>query len=527
MVSVPIFPGARTGLACALVLLLAGCSATNKPAPVAVPPTPGAGAAPAAPAPPQVEGPAPAGESGGGVEVSSEPGGASVFVNGRLVGATPLVLRRLLPGAYSLRLEKQGLQPCNRRFSVGRETLVIRERLAPQPVGRLVVEVEPRGAEVLLDGELVGLTPLKLNSVFPGVHELVIRKTNYKPFTTVLTLEPGQELRYADGSNPLLTDRILEMLGKAIRDEPQRVANYLDKAHYLFVNNRMQEAAEFFVRAGEVANEPLDLKPELGEEERAAEQRLRMTDRKRLRQEIEKHRSHYLWPDKNIREFVEKYEQAQAQHQRQNLDSWEWVSTEAANLIEGGLHERAEQLYVGHLEKARDGPTAYPCALELFKIRLVRRNLDGASEIFGRLYGWAKERPDRVLELGQTAVRQMERVRTSQRDSVLEMAEKAFRQSYETARAKDLKANCAFELGGVLISRKHPAEAVAYFQESVAAAPSEEVREERSLQLAEALRQSERTAEAREIYTRLARSPRPVVRTRAEAGLILTETRRP
>jgi len=106
------------------------------------------------------------------------------------------------------------------------------------------------------------------------------------------------------------------------------------------------------------------------------------------------------------------------------------------------------------------------------------------------------------------------------------MAEKAFRQAYETARAKDLKANCAFELGGVLISRKHPAEAVAYFQESVAAAPSEEVREERSLQLAEALRQSERTAEAREIFTQLARSPRPVVRTRAEAGLILTETRR-
>src|SRR5437867_1541410 len=45
--------------------------------------------------------------------ITSEPAGATVFVNGRLAGSTPLIVNGLSLGDYGLRFEKAGFQPLN------------------------------------------------------------------------------------------------------------------------------------------------------------------------------------------------------------------------------------------------------------------------------------------------------------------------------------------------------------------------------------------------------------------------------
>src|SRR4051812_17229919 len=65
----------------------------------------------------------------GDLALISEPEGATAFVNGRLVGATPLVLNRLKLGHYSLRLEKEGFAPLQRSVRIEKEGLSLRETL--------------------------------------------------------------------------------------------------------------------------------------------------------------------------------------------------------------------------------------------------------------------------------------------------------------------------------------------------------------------------------------------------------------
>lgn len=59
-------------------------------------------------------------------------------------------------------------------------------------VGTVEILAEPIGAEVSIDGKVVGLTPLKPVHVDVGTHEIKITKTGYQPFTKSVTLVAEQ-----------------------------------------------------------------------------------------------------------------------------------------------------------------------------------------------------------------------------------------------------------------------------------------------------------------------------------------------
>ena len=65
------------------------------------------------------------------LELISEPAGASAILNGRMVGATPLILHRLRIGHYSLRLEKEGFSPLQRNVALVKDGITLREALQP------------------------------------------------------------------------------------------------------------------------------------------------------------------------------------------------------------------------------------------------------------------------------------------------------------------------------------------------------------------------------------------------------------
>src|SRR5262245_15791251 len=179
------------------------------------------------------------------LSVDSEPAGASVFIDGRLVGKTPIRVSGLEAGTYSLRFEREDFSPLTVPVIVGIGTTRLNQKLPPRGDGSLKVAVEPAGAEVLLDGELVGHTPLDLLGVPVGSHDLVIRKTNFKTYSTRFITEAGKEQQFKDF---VLEDVILAMLQNAIDKDPQRVANYMDMGRYMFKNNRLREAGDYYVR---------------------------------------------------------------------------------------------------------------------------------------------------------------------------------------------------------------------------------------------------------------------------------------
>lgn len=114
------------------------------------------------------------------VDVGSSPSGAKVFLDDRLLGETPLVGVSVSASNRILRVEKPGYLTVER--ALRQEDRAITVQLLPEPL-RFNLESDPPGAEVLVNGVLRGLTPLKdLQVPGEGQHRLVVRKPGFEPF---------------------------------------------------------------------------------------------------------------------------------------------------------------------------------------------------------------------------------------------------------------------------------------------------------------------------------------------------------
>ncbi len=178
-------------------------AAAAVPAPAPVPtPMPAAPAAAATSTPAPVATPTPVAvtavavrdATAGTLDVRSDPAGATVLLDGRMLGTTPLRVE-VLAGAHSLTLRKEGTadQTFPVRVVAGRTATETRTLVpvaaatpipaaTPEPIASLVVYSEPPGAAVYLDDEPIGMTDpfsgrLVKSGVAPGPHRVRVALT--------------------------------------------------------------------------------------------------------------------------------------------------------------------------------------------------------------------------------------------------------------------------------------------------------------------------------------------------------------
>jgi formylglycine-generating enzyme required for sulfatase activity len=103
------------------------------------------------------------------VVVSSEPTGAEVMEDGKLLGTTPWEgSPRAVGSKVALSLRKAGYDGSELKGEVAfGKTLLLQGKLKPTPQS-IFVGSEPSGAEVLEGGAVIGNTPLELNGQTPG-----------------------------------------------------------------------------------------------------------------------------------------------------------------------------------------------------------------------------------------------------------------------------------------------------------------------------------------------------------------------
>jgi len=486
-----------------------------------------AGRSPSEPAPPvktvlRVEdGP----EAGGAVlDITSQPCGATVMLNGRLAGATPVHLEHVPPGSYCLRLEKSGCQPLCRNLELEAPGLSLNERLDTLPTGSISVTVKPAGAEVLLDGELIGNTPLKASTMPAGNYELLIRKTNYDSYSTMIAVAPGEALIFSGFE---LKDKVMSMLEAELKSEPQRLAHYIDLGHYLFVNDRMDDAAAVFAQGMEMASTPLDFNgpgfpgaDHMSEEEVVLEKRLRLEDVSRLQREREKHLG---WPHKHVQVFREKLEEDWNMLRQKNVASWAWVEQAARSSVGArGLArnpEQATQLYLDHISAVGPAAPSVPDAyIALLEIHLKQRELAQAREVFDKFCNLCQKDCPALLKCGSIIYPYYDRMKPKEQAPVLEMAEQALRKGLELAKDRTERTRGLFDLASVLSYQRRPKEAVPLFEQCIAATADPTAKEEQSLRLAEALRLAGRIPEAEALYNKLEKSKSAGIREKAKTA---------
>lgn len=125
------------------------------------------------------------------VRVTTDPPGATVFLDGEPVGTTPLVTQAL-PGSRTFRVELALHQPVE-----WKQKVPVRGRLqmehALQEVPAMVI-VRSEGATILVNGEQKGMGEAQVG-LAPGSHLLRLERDGHHPWEERFTLAAGEEKR--------------------------------------------------------------------------------------------------------------------------------------------------------------------------------------------------------------------------------------------------------------------------------------------------------------------------------------------
>lgn len=116
----------------------------------------------------------------GQIDVATTPDGATVRIDGRIVGVAPVTIPRIPPGTYLVTAEQDGYRTARRSVPMlqGQRRAAVELRLEPV-TGLLQIVSDPPGTQVRLDGAHRGSTPLFLTDLPPGVYRVVFEASGH------------------------------------------------------------------------------------------------------------------------------------------------------------------------------------------------------------------------------------------------------------------------------------------------------------------------------------------------------------
>ena len=130
-----------------------------------------------------------------GVVIETDPVEANIFLNGELLGISPIELPPMAFGAHDVRVEKEGFLPLEDRFELIAGAAIEPLVFALQSARiSLFLESVPTGAAVTIDGEHSGQTPLEDVELEPGQHEIQVSRRGYNSWRRVLVAQAGESV---------------------------------------------------------------------------------------------------------------------------------------------------------------------------------------------------------------------------------------------------------------------------------------------------------------------------------------------
>jgi hypothetical protein len=173
------------------------------------------------------------------VTINSSPAQASVWVNGVMVGTTPQTIELPVAGEAAVRLTMRDHVDFTTTIPHTTTETELAVELVAEPRGEVVCTTVPAGAEIVLNGELRGRTPMTIRGLRPGTYQLHLRLDNYVPHDSSFdigddTLSHNAEIK--------LEDRMEVFFRRQLESDPENLKAYTDLAHHLFVSGATDEA---------------------------------------------------------------------------------------------------------------------------------------------------------------------------------------------------------------------------------------------------------------------------------------------
>ena len=143
----------------------------------------------------------------GTLRLSSVPEGARFYVNDVAHGKGPVSIPGLKPGTYAVRAELEGYGTLSKSITIANGESANEEFRLSNVMGRIEVRTSPAGAQVILDGHVVGVTKssdaeaefsdiLPIENVMEGEHTLVMKLEGYADKTCHPNVKSEQTAKY-------------------------------------------------------------------------------------------------------------------------------------------------------------------------------------------------------------------------------------------------------------------------------------------------------------------------------------------
>jgi len=125
----------------------------------------------------------------GSIMVKSVPASAVIFLDDENIGVTPAIITQVLPGKYKIKIKMDEYNVWSQSVDVkaNRETsltAVLQERDCS-----VIIESNPTKAEVYIDGNNVGITPVTIDSVKSGKHLVEVKIDGYEVWSEEIDAE--------------------------------------------------------------------------------------------------------------------------------------------------------------------------------------------------------------------------------------------------------------------------------------------------------------------------------------------------
>jgi len=135
----------------------------------------------------------------GTIAVTSNPSGASVYLDGSYQGLSPVTVSGVTKGAHIVELNKAGYYEWSGQVTVyaGQVTTVSRtlSQIPSPSTGTIYVSSTPSGAYIYLDGSYMGVTPYSgnyvINNVASGTHTITLKLSGYNDKSVSTTVQGG------------------------------------------------------------------------------------------------------------------------------------------------------------------------------------------------------------------------------------------------------------------------------------------------------------------------------------------------
>jgi hypothetical protein len=133
----------------------------------------------------------------GSITVNSIPAGATILLDGVSKGTTNRTLDDIAPGTHAIVVQKTGYvnNMTNVTVVAGKTvTYTAKMSLIKATTGTIVIKSRPVGATVFLDSVNKGYSPITLSEIPPGIHSVILRAFNYKPYQTNVNVTAGKTI---------------------------------------------------------------------------------------------------------------------------------------------------------------------------------------------------------------------------------------------------------------------------------------------------------------------------------------------